>query len=202
MNLTSAPAPVPYEPVIPVGQPPAANSAQWQAAPPLPWWVAATILAGLVGFSTVMVLAALLVVWLLPRPLADEPATVAAPSAPLSAPVEPAPPPTVEPPLPLENEAPLTVPHDPIKLARRMPSSAEEQAQRPELERQPEVAAPAKPVAANPAPALQMPLKWAVEPAAPSKRDETNLIMPIEIARVAQGNVHFTLRRLRFPDDP
>src|SRR5262249_42645967 len=52
---------------------------------------------------------------------------------------------------------------------------------------------------AHAGPAKRAPIRWAVE--LPAKGADTNLIVPIEIARIDEGPLHYTLRRLRFPDE-
>lgn len=176
---------------------PAAN----EAAPVLSWWAAAAILGSLAGVSVVVVALALVVVWLIPRPEMKPIAAAALPepiAAPPPLPIEAPPPPAaakIE-----EDYAAPALPRETNKLARRMPSAVEEPPaiQQPAMAKDPEPAASVPP---PPAPAPKAPIKWAVESAAPPRRDNTNLIVPIEIARVEQGNVLFTLRRLRFPED-
>ena len=94
------------------------------------------------------------------------------------------------------------LPRDRIKLVRRLPSAVEEPlpVQPAAVENNPE-SGDRVAVEPEPKPVLKAAIKWSVESAAPAKRDNTNLIMPVEIARVEQENLLYTLRRLRFPDE-
>jgi hypothetical protein len=161
-----------------------------------PWWAAAALLGSLTGFCAMIVALALLVMWLTPR---AENESIAAPA--LETPVAVMPPPIEAPP---KSETPKVeeeifepnLPRDTNKLARRMPSSMEAPSlvEWPVKDPEPVAAQAEKPI-------LKTAIKWSVESAAPAKRDNTNLIVPIEVARIEQGNAQFTLRRLRFPDD-
>ncbi|HZZ77943.1 MAG TPA: hypothetical protein VFE62_05475 [Gemmataceae bacterium] len=190
MNLTSVKTDVPV--ALPAPVPPI------DPVPVLSWRVAVAILLGLSGFSAGLVLLTLLVVALLPRTrvepdvavavavMAPPPASIAVESASL-----PREEPRIEP-----ESMPVLTPSDEIKLARRMPSFVE-----------PPMPMPMPPTADAPKPepekrVVRAPIRWAVEMPAPLKRDDTNLILPIEVARIEEGNVHYTLRRLRFPEEP
>jgi hypothetical protein len=169
------------------------------APPPLPemtWRVAAAILGGLTGFSACLVLVALVVAWLLPRPSA-EPAPIVVINEPLAAVAPPVPiqptPPVAPPTIPEQDDPPREMPREEVKLVRRLPSFAEEPAP---------MKLPAAPQPEPEKPVVRQPLRWAVEMPAPTKRDDTNLIVPIEIARIDEGIIHYSLRRLRFPDEP
>ncbi len=200
MNLTSAKSDVPSVAAPPVSM----THAPAPVAPVVPWWVAAAVLGSLAGISVMLVTLALLVAWLLPRP-EMKPAPMPAFQEPMA--MKPAFP--VEAPLPqvaakIEDDAMPELPRETIKLARRMPSSVEEA---PPMEWPALAQDPGSPQREQGAPKEQgspkAPINWAVEAAAPSKRAETNLIVPIEVARIEQDNLHFTLRRLKFPDgDP
>ncbi len=172
------------------------------AAPVAPWWAAAALLGFLAWFSAMLVGLALLVAWLMPGPEAKK-AAVAVLDAPVAAP----------PPLPIETPPPMPAPkidedtvepitpRNTIKLARRMPSMEEPSSvPPPAVAKGPEPAGSVVPQP-SPKPALKTAIKWSVE-SVPANREQANLVMPIEIARVDQGDLVYTLRRLRFPDDP
>jgi hypothetical protein len=197
MNLTSVDTHAPAMPAAPVSMTPQ------PVALVMPWWVAGAVLGSLAGVGAMIVALALLVVWLIPRPEA-RPALIAALPEPIAVkPVMPIETPRPQEGAKIEEDVPMPeLPPEPIKLARRMPSAAEEASlvQPPAaIAKNPE---PVVPVANVPeaSPAPKAAIKWAVEAAAPSKRADTNLIVPIEVARIEQDNVLFTLRRLRFPD--
>jgi hypothetical protein len=174
MNLTSAESPTLS--VAPTAIPTVYAPAP--VAPVLPWWVAGALLGGLTGVSATIIALALLVVWLMPRP-ESKPAAIAAFQEPQPA-KAPLPPEAAK---IADDDAMPELPREPIKLARRMPSSAEEASsvQRPALAKEPEPMTPVVETRLAP----KAPIKWAVESAAPAKRAETNLIVPIVLSRLA-----------------
>lgn len=209
MNLTALEAETPI--AVPAVIEPMPAPAD--AAPVLSWSMLAAILGGLAGVSATIVAVALLAVWLMRAPpvaptVVEPPPQLAAvglppPPAPVEMPSAAPPAAAVEP----DDMPPLPLPRDTIKLARRMPTGA------PAPDDMPPPMPPGPPGAKAPEPELTAKtppatppvakgrINWMLESAAPAKRDNTNLIVPIEVARIEDENLLYTLRRLRF-DEP
>jgi hypothetical protein len=164
----------------------------------LPAWIVAPVLAGLVVAGGLVVL----VGWMLMKPAAPVlQAKAPAPSVEVKAadPVE-APPPATDT-LIVEDAPDPARPRASFQLPRRRavdsaghepPAVSTEKLQTPE---------PAPAVEDQPRP--KAPIRWMTDNAAPKNRDrEVNLILPVEVAKIEDGPLHYSMRRLRYPDGP
>jgi hypothetical protein len=165
----------------------------------LPAWIIAPVLAGLMVFAGLVVL----VGWPLLKPAvsilhakAPEPSVAVKPADSVETPA-PVTERIVEEP---EVSAPTdTRPRESFQLPRRKSVEAHEQPTLPTEKPLPPTPKPAPP--SEEKPRSKAPLRWVTESAAPKSRErEINLILPVEIAKIEEGPVLYSLRRLSFPD--
>ena len=174
--------------IVLIGQPLTAPIAHSPAAPDAPnvllsSWIVASLLSGLVAVSGLIVL----VGWLVVRP-ASRDVIVSNPHTELCLPI------ARERLSPMPRVVDADFPQD-----SNMPIDTDE----PPLVRLPEVATPSvkAPVEGSDS-RLQTPIKWAVDSSSASQArtrfDNSNLIAPIEIARIDSGKITYNVRRLQF----
>jgi hypothetical protein len=185
---------VTYAPATPSTPDPAAFT---EPEASLPLWIVPLIFAGLFAFCSMIAFLGLLVMQPASRPAIEPVPHVNA--AEFSPEAKPAPVPEkslIPDEEPVVSEEPA--PREPIQLQRRMPS-APEKPQAPILEPALEAtpAEPPMPPLEEKGVALRAPLRWSVES---SRSSSMNLIMPIEIAKIDNGIMSYSVRRLRFTD--
>lgn len=164
----------------------------------LPAWIIAPVLAGLIAAAGFVVL----VGWLLMKPAA--PVLYAKPPE-SAVQIEPAiavePPPRATETAITESPPQETRPRESFQLPRRRSTHAQgsESSSLAALTPIPQSSEPPPPIEEKPR--SKTPIRWVTESAAAKGRErEINLILPVEVAKIEEGPLQYSVRRLRFPD--